>query len=109
MAFKTTGLRYLGGISGQGAVLLNGEAITPAKFDLDGYFRPSTGVTGSGEIQLPRDVLKTLFGCKDLQLQTDRGLLLALRFSDLKLPAKSDFVRVEVTGQPTTAPDDWRQ
>ena len=109
MSFKTTGLRYLGGISGQGAVMRNGEAVTSVKFDLDGYFRPSNGVTGSGEIQLPRDALKTLFGCKDLQLQTDRGLLLALRFSDLKLPAASDFVRVEVTAQPATAPDDWRQ
>jgi hypothetical protein len=58
---------------------------------------------------LPRDALTTLFGCKDLQLQTNRGLLLALRFSDLKPPAASDFVRVEVTAQPTTAPDDWRQ
>jgi hypothetical protein len=109
MAFKSTGLRYLGGISGQGAVILNGEAVTPVKFDLDGYFRPSAGVTGSGEIQLPADALKTLFGCKDLQLQTDGGLLLALRFSDLKLPATSDFVRVDVTAQPTTAPGDWRQ
>ncbi len=109
MAFKTTGLRYLGGISGEGAVKLNGETVTPVKFDLDGYFRPSTGVTGSGEIQLPGDALKTLFGRTDLQLQTDQGLLLALRFSDSKLPQSCEFVRVEVTGQPTTAPDDWRQ
>jgi hypothetical protein len=109
MAFKTTGLRYLGGISGEGAVMLNGESVSPAKFDLDGYFRPSTGVTGSGEIQLPGDALRSLFGCKDLQLQTDRGLLLGLRFSDPKLPAAREFVRVEVTAQPTTTPEDWRQ
>jgi hypothetical protein len=109
MSFKTTGLRYLGGISGQGAVMRNGETVTPAKFELDGYFRPSNGVTGSGEIQVPGDALKALFGMRDLHLQTDRGLLLALRFSDLKLPAASDFVRVEVTAQPTTTPDDWRQ
>lgn len=85
------------------------ETVTPAKFELDGYFRPSNGVTGSGEIQVPGDALKALFGMRDLHLQTDRGLLLALRFSDLKLPAASDFVRVEVTAQPTTTPDDWRQ
>jgi hypothetical protein len=109
MAFKTTGLRYLGGISGQGAVKLGGETVSPVKFDLDGYFRPSTGITGSGEIQLPGEALKTLFGRTDLQLQTDQGLLLALRFSDPKLPASSDYVRVEVTGQPAAAPDDWRQ
>ncbi len=109
MAFKTTGLRYLGGISGEGAVKLDGETVAPVKFDLDGYFRPSTGVTGSGEIQMTSEALKSLFGRNDLELQTDQGLLLGLRFSDSTLPKSSDFVRVEVKARPTTAPDDWRQ
>ncbi len=109
MAFKTQALRYLGGISGNGVVTQNGKEIAPAKFDLDGYFRPAVGVTGSGEIQLSSDVLKSLFGRTDLQLLTDQGLLLALRFSDSTLPAASDVAHIDVTGQLSTAPGDWRQ
>ncbi len=39
MAFKTTALRYLGGISGHGIVTQNGKEIAQATFDFDGYFR----------------------------------------------------------------------
>jgi len=109
MAFKTHALRYLGGISGHGVVTQNGKEIAPARFDLDGFFCPPAGVTGCGEIQLSGEVLKSLFGRTDLQLLTDEGLLLALRFSDATLPAESDVAHVDVTGQFPTAPDAWRQ
>ncbi len=108
MAFKTKALLYLGAISGRGVVKQNGGTIAPAKFDLEGYYRASVGVTGRGEIQLPREALKRLFGRADLQLLTDQGLLLALRFSDSTLPPASDFVHVDVTKQSPIAPGDWR-
>lgn len=108
MAFKTKALRYLGGISGRGVIKQNGKTIAAANFDFDGYFRPAAGVTGSGEIQLPGRVLKDLFGRTDLQLLTDRGLLLDLRFSDSSLPAASEVAHVEVKGQEPIAPADWR-
>ncbi len=109
MAFKLQALRYLGGISGHGAVTQNGKKIATAKFDLDGYFRPAIGVTGCGEIQLSGDMLQSLFGRTDLQLLTDQGLLLDLRFSDSTLPAASDVAHVDVTGPLSSAPGDWRQ
>ena len=108
MAFKTKALRYLGAISGRGVVKQNGETIAAAKFDLDGYYRAPVGVTGSGEIQLPREVLKRLFGRTDLQLLTDQGLLLALRFSDSTLPPASDVAHVDVAGHSPIAAGDWR-
>lgn len=108
MAFKTQPLRYLGGISGNGFLQENGINIAAAKFDLDGYFRPNLGVTGSGEIQLPGETLKSLFGRTDLHLLTDQGLLLALRFSDPKLRDASDVAAVDVTGKFPTAPEEWR-
>jgi hypothetical protein len=109
MAFKTTALRYLGGISGQGVVKQNGKTIAPAKFDLDGYYRPAVGVTGSGEIELSGNVLQGLFGRTDLELLTDQGLLLALRFSGSAPPVGGDIAHVEVTSQSPTALGDWRQ
>jgi hypothetical protein len=108
MAFKTKPLRYLGGISGNGFVQHNGENIAAAKFDLDGYFRPNIGVTGCGEIQLSGAALKSLFGRTDLQLLTDRGLILALRFSDTTLDEASEVAAVDVTGEFPTAPEQWR-
>jgi len=79
MSFKTKALRYVGAISGRGVVKQNGETIAPAKFDLDGCYRAPVGVKGCGEIQLPSEVLKRLFGRTHLQLLTDQGLSLAFR------------------------------
>jgi hypothetical protein len=108
MAFKTQPLRYLGGISGNGFVQHNGEKLASAKFDLDGYFRPNLGVTGSGEIQISGETLKSLFGRTDLELLTDQGLVLALRFSDPTLREASDVAAVDVTGKLPSAPELWR-
>ncbi len=109
MAFKTNALRYLGGFSGHGIVTQNGVKIASAEFDFDGYFRPPVGVTGCGEIQLPAEVLKRLFGRPDLQLLTEQGRVLDLRFSDSTLPPASGVAHVDVTGELPLAPGDWRQ
>ncbi|MDI9849910.1 hypothetical protein QM467_17855 [Rhodoblastus sp. 17X3] len=103
---KAKALRYLGGISGQGIVTQNGKRLAQANFDLDGYFRAAVGVTGSGEIQAPAEILKGLFGRTDLQLLTDRGLLLDLSFSDATLAPASEVAHVDVTGQLPTTPSD---
>jgi hypothetical protein len=108
MNYKTKALRYLGGISGQGFVTQNGKKLAQAGFDLDGYFRAAVGVTGSGEIQAPAEVLLALFGRTDLQLLTDRGLVLDLSFSDATLAPTSTVAHVDVTGQLPTALSDWR-
>ncbi len=105
---KTTALRYLGGISGHGVVTRNGERIAQATFDFDGYFRTAAGVTGCGEIQMSAEVLKSLFGCSDLQLLTDQGRLLDLSFSDPTSPPEGEVAHVDVSGELPTAPADWR-
>lgn len=108
MTSKTKALRYLGGISGHGVVTRKGKTLAQADFDFDGYFNAGAGVTVCGEIQAPPKVLKRLFGRSDLQLLTDRGLLLDLSFLDSTLAPGSDVVHVDVTGQLPTAPADWR-
>jgi hypothetical protein len=105
--YKTKALRYLGGISGPGVVKQNARVLAQVSFDLDGYFRPVVGVTGSGQLQAPAAVLRQLFGVPNLQLLTDRGLLLNLSFSETTLAADSDVAHVDVTSQSTT-PSDWR-
>jgi hypothetical protein len=104
---KTTPLRYLGSLSGHGVVTQNGAEVAQATFDLDGYFRAPAGVTGCGEIKLPAGVLQSLFGGGDLQLLTDQGRLLDLRFSELTPPPAGDVAHVDVTAVLPMKPGDW--
>jgi hypothetical protein len=64
-------------------------------------------VTGSGEIRLAAAALESVFGRDDVQLLTDDGRLLDLRFSEKELLAASDVAHVDVTGDLPTDPESW--
>lgn len=108
MINRSRTLRYLGGISGQGVVTQNGKTVAKAGFDLDGYVHAAGAVTGSGEIQAPPEVLQGLFGRADLQLLTDRGLVLDLSFTNATLAPTSNVAHVDVTGKLPTESAGWR-
>jgi hypothetical protein len=99
-------MRYLGGISGRGALMSNGIKIGRASYDFDGFFEPPIGVTSCGEIRLAFPALKTVFGRTDVQLLTDDGHLLDLRFSYWESGASRR--RREVTGDLPATPQNWR-
>jgi hypothetical protein len=101
-------LRYLGRLSGRGVISQNGEAVAEADFDFDGYFNAGTGVTASGEIQAPPEVIESLFGRPELQILTKEGLLLDIHFSDAKLAPGADAAHVDVTGPLPGPSGDWR-
>jgi hypothetical protein len=107
MAFKTKALRYLGGLSGRGEIIHNGKKLAPATFDLDGYYRAAAGVSGCGEIRLRAEVLKNLFGRRDLQLLTEHGQIFDIIFSDPNLPAEACVAHIDLTGM--LDPDDWHR
>jgi hypothetical protein len=107
MSFKSPLLHYLGALSGFGVVTQNGEKVGEAKFDFEGYSSASGGVTGSGEIQMPAEALKRLFGCTDVQLLTEQGRRLDLSFSKTPLSPAGDVAHVDVTGDLPAAPADW--
>ena len=100
-------MRYLGAISGSGTLKCGGEEVARATYDFDGFFRKPVGVTGSGEIQLAPVALKRVFGRRDVQLLTDDGRLLDLRFSE-KLLAAGDVAHVDVTGDLPSETETWR-
>lgn len=90
--------------------MCGGSEITRAFYDFDGFLQPKIGVTSCGEIRLAATALKDVFGRTDVQLRTDDGRLLALRFSDKKLaPAESAraSAHVDVTGELPVL-QDWR-
>jgi hypothetical protein len=101
-------MRYLGGISGRGALMSNGIKIGRASYDFDGFFEPPIGVTSCGEIRLAFPALKTVFGRTDVQLLTDDGHLLDLRFSYWESPPTRGAAHVEVTGDLPATPQNWR-
>ncbi len=100
-------MRYLGGLSGSGLVICGGKAVARASYDFDGFAQPSGGVMSCGEIRLAATILKNVFGRPDVQLRTDDGRLLDLRFSEKKLLSTADSAHVDVTGE-LPVPQDWR-
>jgi hypothetical protein len=85
----------------------NGEEIARASYDIDGFFKKSVGVTSCGEIRASAAALKGVFGRKDVQLLTDDGLLLDLRFSEKALLPASEVAHVDVTGELPPAQRNW--
>jgi hypothetical protein len=92
-------MRYLGGLSGDGMLSCNGHDVARASYAFDGYYKKPMGVTCSGEIRATATALKTVIGRKDVQLLTDDGRLLNLKFSDRKLSRAGNSAHVDVTGQ----------
>lgn len=102
-------MHYLGGISGSGVLMCDGKEIARASYDFDGFLRPPAGVISSGEIRLSASALKDVFGRGDVQIRTDDGRLLHLRFSEKTLNSAANAAHVDVTGQLPTSPQNWRR
>jgi len=100
-------MRYLGGLRGAGTLRCKGLDLAPADYELDGYLVPPAGVAGSGEIRTTPEVLRKVFGRRDLELVTEDGRALSFRFSEKKLLAGDDAAHVDVTGGMPDA-SNWR-
>ncbi len=92
-------MRYLGGSSGTGTLIYDGKEIARAHYDFDGFHERKAGTLSCGEINAAAEVLRTVFRQKGIQLATDDGRLLTLKFSDPKLPEESEFAHVDVKGE----------
>ena len=99
-------MKYLGNISGRGALQLDGVAIADTTYELEGYVQRKGSVTGSGEIALSSEVLQRVIDRPNLQLLTSNGHLLDINFSDKKVRAGA-HIHVDVYGD-LPAEDGWR-
>jgi hypothetical protein len=86
----------------------DGETVARACYDFEGFIRPRGGVMSSGEISLSPSDLKSVFGRLGVQLLTDDGRLLDLRFSDKELRYANDVAQVDVTGDLPGSSAEWR-
>src|SRR3546814_12251975 len=75
--------------------------------DFDGFRTKPGQVTASGEVRMSPKTLRDVFGRKDLQLLTDDGRLLSLRFSEKRLRSASDAAHVAVAGELPSV-SEWR-
>jgi hypothetical protein len=100
-------MRYLGGISGNGTLKCKGVEVADVAYDFEGYSRKLGDITASGEIKLESVALQALFGRSDVQLLTEDGRLLDLRFSDKDL-REPGVAHVDVSGDLPTAKN-WRR
>ncbi len=63
---------------------------------------------GSGELKLAPSDLEAVFGRLGVQLLTDDGRLLDLKFSEKELPPETDAAHVDVSGDLPRSPAEWR-
>lgn len=92
-------MQYLGGLRGAGILTRGNETVARASYDFDGYLTDPGEVMCCGEIRMPSRALRKVFGRKDLQLLTDDGRLLSLRFSEKQLRAATNAAHVDVAGE----------
>ena len=92
-------MHYLGGLRGAGVVTCGDETVARADYDFDGFLTKPGEVAASGEIRMLPKALRDVFGRKNLQLLTDDGRRLSLRFSEKRLHSASDAAHVDVTGE----------
>lgn len=99
-------LHYLGALSGVGDLICDERKIGRAGYDFDGYRSRPGQITSSGEIRLPVDVMKDVFGRRGLTLKTDDGRLLRLSFSGKRPLPPGDSAHVDVDGE-LPAESEW--
>jgi hypothetical protein len=90
---------YLGRLSGDGTVLFVGFTVGRVHYEFDGYSTQHSGVTCSGQIETSAAVLRSLFSFRILDLATDAGRKLEIRFSDNTLGPTQVAARVDVRGE----------
>ena len=101
-------MRYLGRIAGSGSVRSGGETIARASYDFDGFAAVGGSVTSSGELGMTASDLKVVFSRPGVQLLTDDGRLLELKFSERTLSPTTAVAHVDVTGELPRSPAEWR-
>jgi len=92
------GMHYLGVLRGSGSLACGEEPIGRADYDIDGFLTQPGEVVGSGEIRMAPGDLDRAFGRTNLQLTTDDGRILNVRFSGKRLDPGSEAAHADIGG-----------
>jgi len=100
-------MQYLGRIAGEGVLTCDGKPVARVAYDFEGYSRPGGQLTSSGEIEALAADLQAVFGRAGVQLLTDDGRLLDLKFSRRAPGARGAVALVEVSGDLPKSREHW--
>jgi hypothetical protein len=101
-------MHYLGGLTGSGMLMCDGREVARVSYDFDGFRRPSSEIVGNGEIKLAANTLKEVFGL-NVQIRTDDGRLLKVKFSERSLNPHAGVAHVDVSGDLPAFAQHWRR
>lgn len=101
-------MRYLGSLHGRALLACGIEMLGQADYDFDGFIGPAGQVMANGEIRMPPEMLRNVFGRRDLQLLMESGHIVSLRFSERKLLPDGEAAHVDIAGD-LPAATDWKQ
>ena len=101
-------MRHLGVMRGSGTLSCGGSVLGAVVYEIDGYCTKPGEVIGSGEISMAPAELADAFGRRDLELATDDGRVLAVRFSGSRRDTRTGAAHADITGG-LPAEDEWRR
>ena len=101
-------MRHLGVLRGNGTLRCGDVVLGSAGYEIDGFCTKPGEVVGSGEICMAPAELANAIGRRDLELTTEDGRVLAVRFSGGRFDPRAGAAHADIlAGLP--AEDDWRR
>ena len=101
-------MRYLGVMRGKGSLACKGEPLGSVEYEIEGFLTRPGEIVGSGELRMAPPDLNNAFGRRDLQLTTDQGRVLEVRFSGKRSDAASAAAHADIGGDLPPV-DEWRR
>ena len=101
-------MRHLGALRGSGTLRCGDVLIGAADYEIDCFCGKPGEVVGSGEIRMAPAELANALGRQNLELTTDDGKVLALRFSGGRQNGGSGAAHADIVGG-LPAEDHWRR
>jgi hypothetical protein len=93
---------------GEGSLACEGEPLGRVEYEIDGFLTRPGEIVGSGEIRMAPGDLDKAFGRRNLQLTTDQGRVLNVRFSGKRNDARSAAAHADIGGDLPPA-SEWRR
>ena len=101
-------MRYLGVIRGSGSMACLGQPMGRVEYEIEGFQTRPGEIIGSGELRMAPEDLNKAFGRLSLELTTDDGRILAVRFSGKWLDPLSTAAHADIAGNLPPA-SQWRR
>jgi hypothetical protein len=101
-------MRHLGVLRGSGTLRCGDVVLGSADYEIDGFCTRPGEVVGSGEISMAPAELANAVGRRDLELTTEDGRVLTVRFSGSRFDPRMGAAHADILGG-LPAENEWRR